>query len=538
MYTLLRVVVSREPGWVDWKLLSSAIIGKSLSAPQLGSASELSEALLLLTSSRPQIWTEDYTGKTSASKRLRQYIQKGSQGGSGSFWANLDKLLRLIPREVLAGADKTSTDNTINISSAVALTEAMQEGLNTREEPRQNLITGWKSYIRVGAWLGILMPQDQRPEFIQQRLTPLVTQFVRPDPELQRWTLPQQPAEDICADFLAIIISHEHGKELEPLWSKLSNDLLEAVKLSSPEQSKDFQSSQDAICEEARRLFSLEPIVLSRVTEAGNESLTQSIFERINLTLVKSCLQVLHARNGKPYGAAGVVEECVRMMPSIAMNSQELLSFVQTDALELLLSPSGDRIINIILTCRDWDGFSSSFEKVVERIMELEPEQSNAHILQSLLSSLDFNEFEDKERLHSLVMRALSKACRGSEPHWQIISAVLKNSSSRGELMDRIFLTIVDSLDEGDGVFDILNGLSGLGKTAPAAIKEFQHGPYGSKLTAKLLYLTESSSEDVATLTESLIKSFRETVVGDTSSRSKIEILHDGFNHAGQESLS
>ncbi|KAJ6145689.1 hypothetical protein N7470_009584 [Penicillium chermesinum] len=532
-YTLLRVVVSREPGWVDWKLISSAIIGKSLSLPQLGSSSELSEALLVLTSSRPHVWTDDYIGKTSASKRLRQYIQKGSQGGSGSFWSNLDKLLRIIPREILVGADKTSSDDTVNISSAVALTEAIQEGLTAREEPRQNLVTGWKAYIRVGSWLGILIPQDQRSEFIQQRLAPLAMRYVRPDPESSQWALPSQQAQDICADFLAVLISHEHGKELEPLWTKLANDLVEAVKLSSPEQSRDFNASQDAICSEARRLFSLEPIVLSRITGAESESTTQSVFEKVNLGLVESCLQVLRSRNGKPYGAAGVVEECVCTMPSIAKHSQELLRFVQSEAPDMLFTPSGNQVISIILACREWEGYSSSFESVVERALQLEPEQSNAHILQNLLSNIDFNEVGDKEKLQTLVMRALNKACKGSEPHWQIIRVVLKNPSSRNGLTDRIFLTIVDSLGEEEGVFDVLNGLNSLGKTVPTAIKDFQHGPYGSKLTEKLLYLAESPSEDIAALTESLIKSFRETVVGDTSSRSKIEILKNGFRHAG-----
>lgn len=537
-YILMRSAVSREPGWIDWKIVSAAIIGKSLSIPQIGSASELSESLLLLTSSRPQIWTEDYTGKTSASKRLRQYIQKGSQGGSGSFWSNLDKLLRIIPREVLAGAEKTSTNEIVDKASATALTEAFQEGLNSREEPRHNLTTGWKSYIRVAAWLMILVPKEQRSEFVQTRLSPLVVQYVRPDAQLSQWSLPAQSAQDISADSLTALISHEQIQEIEPLWTKLSNDLLEAVKLSSPEQSKDFQSSQDAICIEAQRLFALGPAVLSQITDVESEAQIQRIFERSGSFLLENALQVLRTRNGKPYGAAGVVEECVRRMPSIAQNSQELLKFVQTDAPELLFSPSSHRLIAIILACREWNGFTTSFEKVVERVMELEPEQSNAHILQTLLSTLDFREVGDKAKLNSLVMRALDNACKGSHTHWQIITAVLQNKSSRGEMMDGIFLSIIDTLSQEDKAYDSLHGLSHLGKTVPSAVREFQSGPHGSKLTGKLLYLTESPTEEVATLSESLIKHFKETVVGDTSAKSKIEILHNGFEHATEESLS
>lgn len=537
VYTLLRTAVSREPGWIDWGIVSQAIIGKSLSTLQLGSASELSEALLLLTTLRPHVWTEDYAGKTSPSKRLRQYIQKGSQGGHAKFWSNLDQLLRTIPRKVLAGADKTSSDETVTISSVIALTEAFQEGLNSREEPRQNLTVGWKSYINIGSWLATLVP-DQKTELFQKRLSPLVTQYVRPDPELVLWSLPSQSGQDICAEYLAMLSSHEEDQELQSLWTHLANELLEAVKMSSPEQSKDFHASQDSISAQSKRLLALEIATLARVADTECEARVRKIFEKSNLFLLDNCLQVLRSRNGKPYGAAGVVEECVRNMPSSAKESQELLKFVQTDAPELLFSPSADRLVAIILACREWDGFVSSFENVVERVMELEPEQSNLHILRSLLSALDFKEVGDKEKLTTVVMRALGEACKGSHSHWSVITAVLQNETFRGELMSDIFLSIIDSLSVDGNVSDALHGLSHLGKTVPSAVREFQGSENGSKLTGKLLYLSESPSEEVAGLAESLMKTFKETVVGDTSNRSKIEILRHGLERADEESLS
>ncbi|KAJ5091452.1 hypothetical protein NUU61_006322 [Penicillium alfredii] len=538
IYILLRSAVSREPGWLDWKILSAAIIGKSLSIPQLGSAPDLSESLLHLTSSRPQVWTEDYTGKTSSSKRLRQYIQKGSQGGSGSFWSNLDQLLRIIPVEILVGADKTSAEGAMSLSSAITLTESLQEGLTSREEPRQNLTTGWKSYIQIGMWLATLIPQDQISEFLQKRISPLVLHYVQPNPNLTTWSLQAQSAEGICVDYLATLVSQGQDQEIQLLWTNLSNDLLEAVKISSPEQSKDFRSSQDSVCAQAKRLFALESAVFSRAADTEKEARVLGIFTTPSLTLLENCLQVLRARNGKPYGAAGVVEECVRNMPLISQKSQGFLNFVKTDASELLLSPSADRLISITLACREWDGFTSSFENIVEQALELEPEQSNAHVLQSLLSTLNFNEVEDKAKLTSLVMRALNKACRGSHPHWPIVIAVLQNQTSRGELNNQIFLSIIGSLSTDDTDFNTLHGLAQITKTVPIAAREFQSGSHGSKLAGKLLYLTESPSEEVASLAESLVKSLKETAVGDVSARSSIEVLQHGFNNVNEESLS
>lgn len=537
VYTLLRSVVSREPGWLDWNVISTAVIGKSLSIPQLGSAFELSESLLLLTSSRPQAWTEDYTGKSSSSKRLRQYIQKGSQGGSAAFWSNLEQLLRTVPLQVLTGEDKTSGES-LNSSSAIALTEAFQEGLNSREEPRQNLPTGWKFYIQTGVWLATLVPPEQKSELIQKRILPLVEQYVHPKADMAQWDLPTQSAEGTCVECLSSLASQRQNNGLRSLWMKLSSELLEAVKLSSPKQSKDFRPSQDLICAQSKRLFSLQAAVTSRLSESKDEEDVMKIFEASSSSLLEDCLQVLRSRNGKPYGAAAVVEDCVRHLPQVAQRSEELLNFVQKHAAKLLLSPSADRFIAIIRLCREWNGFESSFENIVEQAMELEPEQSNAHVLQSLLSSLDFNEVENKAKLASLVMRALDKACRGSQPHWPIVTAVLQNKTSHGELMDSIFLSIIDSLSSEDKVFDALHGLSHIRKTVPSAVREFQSGPHGSKLAGKLLYLTESPSEEVASLAESLTKSLKETVVGETSAKSNVEILRHGFDHVSEESLS
>jgi hypothetical protein len=225
-------------------------------------------------------------------------------------------------------------------------------------------------------------------------------------------------------------------------------------------------------------------------------------------------------------------------MPNVAKKSPDLLHFVQNDVPGLLLSPSADRLIAIILACREWDGYASSFENIVEQALALDPEQSNLHVLQSLLSSLDFNGVDHKEKLNTLVVRALDKACRGSQAHWPIITAVLQNRSSHGELMDQIFLSLIDALSSGDRIFDALHGLSHIGKTAPSSVREFQAGPHGSKLAGKLLFLAESPEEEVSSLAESLLKFLKATSVGDTSARSSIEILQHGFSNVNEESLS
>ncbi|KAL5334656.1 hypothetical protein BJX70DRAFT_377556 [Aspergillus crustosus] len=538
IYILIRTTVSGEPEELDWRLVSGALIGKSLPITQLGSASDLSEALLHVTSARPQIWTDDYSGKTSSSKRLLQYIRKGSQSGPGSFWSNIYQLLQLVPIELLAKLDASSSDAvTIGLSSATALMEAIHEGLSSREEPQKNRTVGWKNYVETAMWLAQGLSDEDTITFLRTELFPLVTQYAQPEDEASRWALPRESSDSICTEYLTALFSFGYEAAFNELWTKLSDGLLEAIKLSSPEQSKDFKTSQDAVSAQAGRLFSLEASLLSRLADKDLEPKALYTLEKLNLGLLNNCLDILRSRNGKPYGATAVVEEVVRKVPQIAHHSQELLDFIQKDAPELLFSPSGERLITIILLCRSWPGFGSSFDELVKQVAQLENVMTNASAVQKLLSSLDFNEV-DMEILAPLVTRALELACKGSQLHWPVVISALRNPTCQGELEDSIFLSLLDSLSVDEETLGALHGLTQIVSSAPNAAKRFQTGNQGSKLTGKLLYLTELPIEEIAGPAQSLIDLMRKSAVSETSTKASLEILRDNLASANKESLS
>ena len=532
VYNLVRSAVSKVPEELDWNTISAAIIGKSLQTSQTGSSAALSEALLQISSSRPQVWTDYYTGKSSSSKRLLQYIQKGSQGGLGSFWANLSRLLRIIPLQVLSRIGQDTDAEKISLSSASTLAEAFQDGLNSRDEPRDNRAVGWKFYIDTGIWLSTLLPDDDKQKLVRERISPLLGQYVAGSSDQPRWALPVQSAEPICVHCFAALAINGHGSALKSLWADLSDRLLETIKLSPPEQSKDFKSSQDSICAQSKRFFSLETAVLNKLQGVDAEAQTVSIFENTGMPLVENCLQVLRSRMGKPYGAASVVKEGVRSIPRALRHSQELLAFFRQDVPELLLSPSADHLVTTAISCHRWDGFELGFKDMVEHIFRLEPEQSNVPVLTTFLSAVDFREIEDLSGLNSLITKAMK------ESQWPIITTVIRNQTLPRELAESVFSSVTDSLSDDDTAPEFLHGLLLVSSSAPSATQEFQTGPNGSKLAGKLLYLTESSSEETSGLAETLLKTLKKTTVGDVGAKSGLEILQHNFNHTTDESLS
>jgi hypothetical protein len=539
IYNLLRSSLVKGLDAIDWKIISAALIGKSLSTPQLGSALEFSEALLQLTQTRPQIWTTDYSGKSSAVKRLNQYIQRGSQGAAESYWPNLVQLLQAIPLETLAQfGRKTEEDAGFGYSQASSLMNAFLDGLCSRDEPRQNLKTGWMSYIDAGIWLSTTLDEDKKVQLTQGQITPIFEQYITRKQEESRWTLPPHSAEDICVGGFVRLAEHGHETTLRSLWTNLAEELLQAVKISSPEQSKEFKPSQDAVCEKANRFFSLEASLLDLTSHSATGPRILSIFEEASLPLLEGSLEALKARNGKPYGAAAMVEEAVRNVPQIVKSSQSLINSLKELIPSLLFTPSADRIMSTILLCRKWDGFDSAFQKFLDQMTETELDESNMSAFQKLLAMIDFKEVQDRSRLDSIVMQSLDKALRGKRVEWSLLYAVAENQTLPDALMDRMFLSMVDALSSEDNVTEALFGLSQIAARSPATLRRFRKGVYGSKLLGKLLYLTESPDDEVAQGAEALEKKVKDAVSGDLGAESNIEILKHSFREVGPESLS
>jgi E3 ubiquitin-protein ligase listerin len=534
IYTLLQSSLSIQTPMLDWKIISTTIIGKTLSASQIGSASELSDALLQLTRSRPQIWTSDYFGKVPASKQLRRYLQRGSQGARVSYWLNIIQLLQAIPLEAIS--EEEVVDAKLEFSEGSSLMEAFQDGLNSRDEPRQNLATGWRSYIDVGIWVSTVLAEDKKSKFIQERVLPILEQYIRGSKEHLRWNLPPQPAATMCTTCFIRLVERGYEDALLSLWTKINHDLLQAVKNSSPEVSADFKSLQDSLCGQANRLFTFEAGVLSRISEPILELMISKIFEDTSIPLIENSLQVLCTLYGKPYGAAAIVEEAVHHAPFIVIRSKNLIASLQDNIPKLLFSPSAEQLMTILLACRSWDGFDIIFRKVAKQIVEAEPDGPNMPVLQKFLSTIDFISIPERPELESMVLQLLKRVLKGDRVVWPIVIAAVGNKTIHSEFLDHVLVLMLDALSSERTVFDALFGLSQVISRAPAAIQKFLDGINGPKLLSKLLYLAESPDSEIAQYAESLRKTVNDA--GFSSMGSNLKILKNSFSEVSRASPS
>lgn len=292
------VVVAKD---LDWSIISTCFISKALHSSQVGSARQFTQALVNLTERRPELWTTDYSGKTAVSKRLSQFLRQGSQGGPEDVWKNISTLLRIIPEEV------------INDSSSLA--EALKTGA---AGDRINAVTAWLTYVDICLWLS--KKEEDSREFIDQHLMPIVVQYVTKRGD--EWTANPRVSQTI--------ITAIDTTAFEKTWNELIQTMIDDMKLSQPETSKDFRTSQDAVIAQAQRLLGLKGPYQARLLEAA--------------------LQLLISRNGKPYGAAGIVELVVQQ-PEFEKSNSVLQAFLEDDLPALLDSPSAERLINVLVLC-------------------------------------------------------------------------------------------------------------------------------------------------------------------------------------------
>lgn len=536
IYSLLKSSLAQGLEANDWQIISHSLISQSLPISQLGSATEFSETLLQTSQVRPQLWTTDFKEKSSVSKRLRQYIKKGSQGASEAFWPNLTNLLKALPQEVIKGyGSKVEDISEFGTSQATNLMEDFLEGLSSKDEPRHNLKTGWASYVDTGIWLSTLIDEKSRGGFVQEHLTQIFDTYVN-DQADARWALPQNSANDICNSAFLRLVNHGNIAELAFTWESITKNLLQAVKLSLPEQSKDFRSSQDGICSRATRYFNLEATVLSRLSSESNS--ISSLFQEQTLHLLEGSIQVLRDRSGKPYGAAAILEEAVRHVPQFIQNSSSLVDKLKTDIPQLLLTPSADRIISTILLCREWDGFDTVLDASLQQVADTKPGDSSAVALERLLSTVNFEQVQDISHFDFIVTNRTQSAIHGKKSEWSLVFSVMQNTTLPNEIIDKLVLVLLQGLSSDDeNISETLSGLLSCSQN-PKILQRFRKGTHGSSLVSKLLFLTESPVDEISQKAELLEKKMKDAVPVETTSESSVEILRHGIEDVGLESLS
>ena len=532
VYRLLVVTLTTKEDTLDWKLISAKLLTSSLHIDQTGSALDYARALAVLTKHSPGVWTEFYSGsgKKSAARRLQQFLKKGSQGGPVEFWGQVESIISNLPLQVFVseandGVFQHAAPGAAQSQSAIL--QVMLQALRRRDEPPRNLVAAWNAYLKVFERVQALQTnKSNRHELLKDFLLPIFVHYIKPSQESSEWTVAKdhQSQRDICAK--AFLLAWHEGEEIvQDCWTDLSERIIEDIKTSLPEQSKDYSKSQSLISEETCRWFELEEQILK---EDYPQSV-KALFEDTSSSVLKAAMESITTRNGKPSGAAATLVSAFQSNPQLIYNSAELISlvsqFVQRDIPKLALSPSAPylfKVLGLLQGISEVD-IGQPYQTCLRFLNEAPESPAKSKTLTSLLSSPFLTNFGKTEELKDLMDGILELTFSGDESYWDLVQTILRNPATPSELVNNLITTSAHSLHVESKTLISLEMLSMTAKSKRDALRSFTTSTGGTKLLSRLLSLSESPEELVA----EKAKAFSLTIQGIVSDN---EGLGKGLN--------
>lgn len=534
IYSLLTTCAEKQNSHLDWKLISAGVLGKATNSNQLGSAQELSKLLLELTERRPSLWTTDFSGKTSALKRLCQYLKKGSQGSGSVFWENVVKLLQIMPNDLLA--DETDAKQ-VDSEKASTLMAALHDGVLNRDDTRADKASAWGAYCKILSWLcPRLASPEARSQFLQERAVPLIEQSIMANPDESRWTLPASEVIKLSGALLASCVTSLDRPTLKDIWLKATNTLVEEVKVLPPEQSKSWKTAQDRIMSRFDRLYKISAKALAIVSDEEEKSLLKEMLKEPSETAMSTSIKILEDRNGKPYGAAGAILSVVQNLPSLAESSAAFKLFLAEKAGPLARTPSGPVVIAILNSSKDQAGYHQGLNTFASELIREEPSPPTTNI-HTFLSSADLGNIDDLTIIEQLILKTSSESADDAS----LIQAALANPTLPKKTSDDISSTIATDILVDDNLLHALKRLDLVSQDSASAkrLADLEQAP---DLHARLLYLTESSDREVADIAASIEPRIKEVVAQssevDLGLKSAIHVIQRGLYEVGRHSIS
>ncbi|KAJ4387111.1 hypothetical protein N0V93_007699 [Gnomoniopsis smithogilvyi] len=418
--------------------LGSILTSSALKKSQLGSATELVAVLAKLTQQNHDIWGT----KKSPLLRLRVFIEKGSQGGSGSFWQAMDKLLACVPLEV------------VTAEAASDFLKSFRTGITRREEPRMNAPFAWMCYLNILARLVHQIDSTLRVKVVTTELFPLIEQYLLSNERLGEWLTGVDVSLLSRAYRVAARSADDQVREAcVKDWNRLADALVARLSNSLPEVSKEFEISQNRIAEDGKRWFSLVGAIHSDLIEFSKQSNGQEIpdfTQDASWTVIRGAADLMKRRNYKPFGAASILHFALKSTPHLFTlpGASPWASLLPVDSNEemakLLTSPSAPHFISsvVVLGQQKADDFSGLWPATIQCLLQQGgTPQVNTYItkLISDAASKDWAR-SDTELQQHLEKNMISCATNG-QGSWELFDAALIGDV----LSDSALLTLASS---------------------------------------------------------------------------------------------
>lgn len=521
-------------------ILSTIYVYKALDSDQSASASDYVDALSDLTRAVPGVWTTYYTGKKSADRRLRHFLERGSQAAAANYWSSVSGLFDHIPTEVLPKASK----------DVVEMVQSLHSGITRKDEPRSYLTNGYKAYFYITGLILHGLPEDQIHDVLQTTMLPIIKEYTDPISLSSKNALPSTTAANLIVDLSCV--AGVDKMLLEELPSQVSL-FTEDLKKSLPEQSKDYTRSQDELQERGSRLST---ILVSIIENVPGEELSK-VVDRSVTEIIDTTISVCASRNGKPYSAARTLTTIVSTL-GLAVKRSDSWSrvdeFVSKQSGMLIMSPSAQPLVDLLRQHAERPRFQDATAEAIEVLTTSQGSRTpSQHSYLSQLLTIPLGQ-EQQTKIQSVITAYLQKLVDAnlniqgglapSTNAWDDIGSLVNQQSINSNAFDEILTTLTSQLSlesEKVRLLSALQGLLQIARHASAAFSQYLTTSHGKDLLPKVLLLTEASDREVADMAADLSSAVQggSSTNGVSSSASQLqEVIESGLNEASSDSVS
>ena len=541
---LLVVTLAKRKNDLDPAIISANMLTSALHATQDGSAYDYSKAVAMLSAEMPSVWTPDYhgAGKKSARSRLCYFLRKGSQGGPSEYWKCIEDLVKCLPADILVhgpteGTEGESSKDSLSYKQVLA---ALHDGICNKDEPRINSVAAWKAYLTTSkVVIGYLQDSHQRTQLLKSLVLPLLVQYVRPSSATSLWTVAGPHQQEVCLQASLQILSENEALFHEE-WRALSARITEDIKTSLSEQSKDYVTSQDSLASESKRWYGLKSALLKTTTST---QLKDVLAATLDLEL-QTAISILKTRNGKPYGAAVVLNSAIELLseflPASDAIKAELYAFANNDIPNLILSPSAKYLIQCMSLLQPICDVGEGFAQCAKSVAKAPEFAQKMTALRALLSSPGI---VSNELLTSMAKQTLQQALRENDANiWDVVVAAVDNPDTPRELTYDMLATMTECLLIDAERLACLHGFEILLKRNPELMREYSFTAQGSPLVARLLYLADGPDVIITQKAQGLNRIIQSDLLAGQNGKqalgSVLGLITRSFEEVNAESLS
>ena len=512
---LLRACINQNLT-IDWGVISTEFIYKALHSEQTGSAHELLESLILLTTRHPDVWVKDYVAKKPALQRLQYFLKQGSQSSPLSFWANLPGLFEILPNELLPA----------NPEGASELLKALHNGITSKNEPRMRQVNGFSAFVDISKPVVRNLTSEGQRQIVSELIWPLIPRFVIPN----QGTMP--PTVDVTLKALNLGVMPD---VLKFKWPTLTETIIGNIGKPQSEQAKDFDKVQAGISEQGGRwAWVLAQVATKSIYSPIGDILTNSLN-----SLVKELVGLLKAQQGKFYGVANILKAIVvnESLQKLMSKDEEICKtlkwFVGVDLPPLILSPSFEQLTLLAVTA-DKLLETSSWQAALDYALDAPQSQAKQKALESLIKVGSTSGVSGNLKIQQFVLQQADMALAG-QANWSSIGGYLSSENAlSSDTTDTILSKMVDSLSISEKSSAAIAGVKTVVERAPNRIKAFTSKPEGLKLLPNLLVLSESPDDELAHSAAAISASLQSILSG----KPMTEVIHLGLREASPNSTS